>query len=94
MKLTVTRSMFLDAMRKYYTIEACNALYDYLLEWEESTGGEIELDPIGIHCEWVEYKSFKEFREDNNEKIKNIKELKEKTIVIEFNGGLLVNRDY
>ena len=36
-------------------------LYEYLEEYEESTGEEIEFDPIALCCEYSEYDSIEEF---------------------------------
>ena len=40
------------------------ALYDYLTEYEEDTGVEIDLDVIALCCDFTEYESLDEFRED------------------------------
>jgi len=36
-------------------------LYDYLEEYEDSTGEEIEFDPIALCCEYTEYDDLEEF---------------------------------
>jgi len=37
--------------RDYYSIEACNELVDYYTQFNEN----VELDVIGICCDWTEY---------------------------------------
>ena len=60
-------------------------LYDYLEEWEESTGEEIEFDPIALCCEYCEYDSIVEFQADysnDHEKYPDIDSLYDYTQVI------------
>lgn len=63
MKQTVTLSAFRDAFRTAgradnFSYSGLEALYDYLTEMEESTGEEIELDPIAICCEFNEASAY------------------------------------
>lgn len=37
------------------------ALFDYLEEYEEDTGEQIEFDPIALCCEYTEYDNIAEF---------------------------------
>jgi hypothetical protein len=60
MKTNVNFSAFCDAFRDMdrndqYTYEGKRALYDYLIELEESYDMEIELDVIAICCDFTEY---------------------------------------
>jgi len=59
MKTTVSRydfeRAFVDAGRKNtFTYDGMHLLFDYLEEYEESTGSEIELDVIALCCEYDE----------------------------------------
>lgn len=59
MKITVTKydfeRAFVDAGRKdQFSYEALGLLFEYFEEYEESTGEEIELDPVAICCEYYE----------------------------------------
>ena len=59
MKTTVSRydfeRAFVDADRKNtFTYDGMHLLFDYLEEYEESTGSEIELDVIALCCEYDE----------------------------------------
>ena len=46
-----------DTYKNNFTCPALMALYDYLEEYEESTGEKIEFDPIALCCEYSEYES-------------------------------------
>lgn len=59
MKTTISRydfeRAFVDAGRKdQFSYEALGLLFDYLEEYEESTGEEIELDVIALCCDYSE----------------------------------------
>ena len=59
MKTTISRydfeRAFVDAGRKdQFSYEALGLLYDYLEEYEESTGEEIVLDVIALCCDYCE----------------------------------------
>jgi hypothetical protein len=58
MKTTVNNSAFIDAFHAHdrydqFGYEALNLLFDYFESVEEDTGEEIELDVIGICCEYA-----------------------------------------
>ena len=40
------------------------ALFEYLEEYEDSTGEQIELDPIALCCEYTEYDNLGEFHQN------------------------------
>jgi hypothetical protein len=59
MKQTISLSNFRDAFQRanrgnQFSYEALELIFDYIEEYEESTGEEIELDVIGLCCEWAE----------------------------------------
>jgi len=58
------------------------ALYDYLEQYEEDTGEQIELDVIAICCEYSEYESLEEFQEDYGDDYQSIDEIEQVTTVI------------
>jgi hypothetical protein len=64
-----------------FTDEGLFALYNYLIEYENDTNEEIELDVISLCCDYSEYKNFKELK-SNYLDVKTLKELEEKTCVI------------
>ena len=66
MKTTVSRydfqQAFTDANRAAnFTSAGLDALFNYLEEYEEDTGEEIELDVIALCCEYTEYADVQEF---------------------------------
>jgi hypothetical protein len=68
MKETVDRCMFVDIFKAYgredsYSHWGLNKLWEYFEEYEASTGEEIELDVIGICCEYNE-STLSEFKSD------------------------------
>lgn len=75
---------FGESHKNNFSYEGKQALYDYLLEYEEETGTELELDPIAYCCEYTEYKDLKELQADYQD-IETMEELGEKTIVIPVN---------
>ena len=57
MKTTVQSRDFIDAFRRYdrydqFGYAALNSLFDYLEQYEEDTGEEIELDVIALCCDY------------------------------------------
>jgi hypothetical protein len=59
MKTTVSIYDFREAFKRagrgdQFTYDALGIIYDYIEEYESETGEEIELDVIGICCEWSE----------------------------------------
>ena len=48
---------FSGSYEKNFSYEGKRALFDYLEEYEESTGESVELDPIALCCEYSEYAS-------------------------------------
>tara|TARA_R110002167_G_scaffold136824_1_gene323671 strand:+ start:280 stop:483 length:204 start_codon:yes stop_codon:yes gene_type:complete len=56
-----------------------------LEDYEDSTGEEIEFDPIALCCEYSEYDNMKEFHEDyNKEEYPDIESVQHNTMVWEF----------
>jgi hypothetical protein len=102
MKQIVTEYMFIDSFRhagreSQFTVPARRALFEYLEEYEDSCGVELELDPVGICCEWREYPSaldaakdygFKDGIDSKDET--PLEWLQNRTQVVEFDGGIVV----
>lgn len=102
MKTTVNFSQFCDSFSDQYTnnftYAGKRALFDYLEQYEEETGEELELDPVALCCEYTQYDDLEEFNaqynglkgDDNNEANENwysMKDLQERTTVIEIEGS-------
>lgn len=101
---TVNFTMFVDAFlnhdsyRQLGGYKGLRALFDYLEELEEG-GQPIELDVIALCCDWRQYDSVQEAYdsclgpvEDNVilTEVDMLEALRCYTIVLEYDGGLLV----
>jgi hypothetical protein len=56
---TLSKSSFIDAFthssrKDQFSYEALEAIFDYLEDYSDSTGEPVELDIVGICCEWSE----------------------------------------
>lgn len=101
MKTTVTSHQFVESFRacgreSQFSRAALFALFEYLEEYENSTGEEIELDPIGICCEWAEFSSAREAASEYGFEAEDDDEaemwLGRKTTVVQFDDGLVVQQ--
>lgn len=107
MKQTVNFTDFTRAFHDYdrydqFGYSALRALFDYLEDYEDNMGGELELDVIALCCDWTRYGSavdacselaaagepVEETEEDAEEQC--LEWLRDQTQVIEFDGGILV----
>lgn len=88
MKKTINIYDFRDAFHKagrgnQFTYDGLTALFEYIEEYEESTGEEIELDVIALCCEYVEYENSDEFWADyDKEDYPNMEAIASNTEVI------------
>lgn len=94
---------FLEEFRRYeredqFSYEGKKALYDYLSDLSEDIGEPIELDIIGICCDFTEYDSIEEFKNDYgysiDEDIDDIEDIEYYTIVIPINGKSFIIQDF
>lgn len=105
MKTTVSSYQFVDSFRSagresQFSRPALLALFEYLEEYEDSCGVELELDPVGICCEWAEYPSAlvaaKEYGfgevcgNDTDCEPEALEWLCYHTQVVEFDGGVVI----
>jgi hypothetical protein len=94
----VTFNDFTDAFRAYdrqdqFTYEGFKLLFDYLEDYEESTGKKIKLDVITICCEYNEYTLDDINREYSNdfETLEDAESwLQDRTIVVGNTGDAIV----
>ena len=94
MKTTVTFTNFIDAFQDRnrndnFSYEGKRALFDYLEEYEDSTGEETELDVIALCCDYNEYDSWDELKENYSEyfakyNVQTLEDLQDHTTVLEF----------
>jgi hypothetical protein len=111
MKTTVSvydfRDAFLqsDTYKDNFSYEGLTALFDYLEEYEEGAGEEIDFDMIALCCEFTEYDSaieavqnYDDFElkptsteeEEDSENKRALEWLHKNTQVIEFDGGIII----
>ena len=102
MKQTITEYQFIDSFRhagreSQFSIPARRALFEYLEDFENSTGTELELDPIGICCDFAEYPSALEAAKDygfkdgiDSKEESALEWLQNRTQVVEFDGGVVI----
>lgn len=69
------------------------ALFDYLEQYEEETGQEIELDVIALCCEYTEYKDLEELKE-SYDMIGNMEDLENYTTVIMIDEVSFIIQDF
>jgi hypothetical protein len=96
---TIDRYGFMRAFEKagrdeQFTRQGLEALFEYLEELEDSTGERMELDVIGLCCEFAEYDSAieaaKEYRQDIEDEDEAIEWLQDQTIVIQHSTGIII----
>lgn len=86
MKRTVNFSTFCDSFSETYknnfSYAGKRALFDYLIEYEESTEQEIELDPIAFCCGFTEFDDLADFQASYSDKYETIEDIENQTTVI------------
>ena len=97
MKQTINEFDFKNEFKKIrpdnFSYDGLTALYDYLIQFEEDCGTELEFDPIAYCCEFSEYENFKEVKQ--NYDIKSFKELEDNTTVLKIpNTGRFIIQNY
>jgi len=84
-KQNVNFSMFLDSFSDSYkdnfTYKGKRALFDYLEQLSEDLGEDIELDTVGLCCEYSEYENLEELQ-GNYSDIETMEDLENHTQVI------------
>lgn len=90
MKKTLNYYDFRTEFRTYgredqFSRQGLKALFEYLEDLEQDCGEEIELDVIGLCCEYVEYEDLQEFHNVyDKEEYPDLETLRDYTQVIEF----------
>lgn len=89
MKKTLSINEFREEFGDYgrgdqFSYEGLEALYEELMEFEEASGEEMELDVIAICCEFTEYDDIEEFRSNYGEEFETIDDVCERTMVIQI----------
>lgn len=93
---------FLEEFKKYgredqFTYEGKRALYNYLNELGDDSGQPIELDVIGICCDFTEYQNLEEFANDYGYtigEVNSITDIYDYTTVILINDESFIIQDF
>ena len=97
MKQNVSEYDFIDGFMKIrpdnFSRGGLQCLYDYLLQLEDDIGEELEFDPIGICCDFSEYKDLKEINDAYGHDFEDLEALSEYTTVIECANSIII-QDY
>lgn len=94
-KETVTESEFIHAFDRMnrsnnFTVEGRRALFEYLEQFSEDTGADVELDVIAICCEYNEYENIAEFQKDYGEEYETIDDIRDRTEVIKIDDDAFI----
>ena len=96
MKTILSTSEIADALHKcsQMSYKAAFAMADYLEEYEESTGEEMELDPVAIRCEFTEYENAidaaAQYTSEFTTEAAALEYLEDHTSVITYDGGVII----
>lgn len=99
MKQTINFYDFERAFKDYDRIDnfsnaGLKALFNYLEEYEDSTGEEIELDVIALCCEFSEYESLEDFQANYGTDYESIDDIEDNTIVIMIDNESFITKDF
>jgi hypothetical protein len=76
------RNSFQSLRPNNFSYEGLAALFDYLENYENDTGEELDLDVIAVCCDYTEYKTLEDFNKDFGKDYKSIQEIEDDTTVI------------
>ena len=87
MKITLNFDGFERAFQRYgrgeqFSYEGLQALFEWLEDIESDMGEDIELDVIGLCCEYTEYDNLQIFQDENGKEYECIEDIENETIVI------------
>tara|TARA_R110000822_G_C15126008_1_gene474552 strand:- start:365 stop:667 length:303 start_codon:yes stop_codon:yes gene_type:complete len=97
MKNTITVNDFTNntQLKDAFSYEGLVALFDYLEDYEEDCGVEINFDPVALRCEFTEYATYQEISDhytdlegDTPEEM--LEWLQDRTQIIEFETGIIL----
>jgi len=96
---TINKSEFTSTFHRagrgdQFSYEGLIALYDYLEDYEDSTGEQIELDVIALCCDYTEYEDLEAFQEDYGDDYRSIDEIGQATTVIMFAGTSFIIQNF
>ena len=100
MKKTINEFEFVQAFDDYLRSNNFSrlgrfALYEFLSDLERDTGQEIELDVIGICCDFTEYESLDDCNEQTGYAYQSMDEVADDSVVITgYDGTRFIAQDF
>ena len=85
---------FKNFERDNFSYDGLKALFEYLEEYEEGTGEEVELDVIALCCEYMEYDSLNEYNDDYGTKYSEIDAIQDDTTLIKIDDNSFIIQQY
>ena len=85
---------FKNFERDNFSYDGLKALIEYLEEYEDSTGEEVELDVIALCCEYAEYDSLSEYNDDYGTKYSEIDAIQNDTTLIKIDDNSFIIQQY
>ena len=77
-----------------FTYEGKKSLFEYLEQYEDSTGEEIELDIIALCCEYTEFENIQEFQNDYTNEYKSFEDIEHNTMLIPVKDKSFIIQDF
>ena len=77
-----------------FSYDGLKALFEYLEDYEEDTGEEIELDVIALCCDYMEYDSLNEYNRDYDTKYSEIDAIQNDTTLIKIDDNSFIIQQY
>lgn len=99
MKTTVSNYDFHRAFKDCnradnFSAAGLDALFDYLEEYEQDTGEELELDVIALCCDFTEYESLEAFQKDYGDEYETLDDVRVATTVIEIDDDAFIIQNF
>jgi hypothetical protein len=97
------KAFFMADRADQFSGRGLSALFDHLVEYEESSGEEMELDVVALCCDYIEYKSaidacaqYTGFGcdidlDDEDAEENALEWLIDRTYVVQFDGGIIIS---
>ena len=85
---------FKNFERDNFSYDGLKVLFEYLEEYEDSTGEEVELDVIALCCDYMEYDSLKEYNDDYGTKYSEIDAIQDDTTLIKIDDNSFIIQQY
>ena len=85
---------FKNFERDNFSYDGLKALFEYLKEYGDGMGEEVELDVIALCCEYTEYDSLKEYNDDYGTKYSEIDAIQNDTTLIKIDDNSFIIQQY